>query len=409
MKYDSITGYREDFPALKTKMQGRPLVFLDSAASAQKPAQVTEAMSSLMKEGYANIHRGLYELSQEVTGKYEKVREKAAGFIGSSKAEEIVFTRNSTEAINLVAQSWGRKNLRAGDEIILTEMEHHANIVPWQLLRDQTGIVIKVIPVNQNGELELDKLYELLSEKTRLAAFVHISNSLGTINPAAEIVKRIRAYNKDIKVLVDGSQAAVHTKINVSDIGCDFYVYTGHKIYGPTGIGVLYGRSKVLEDMPPFNGGGDMIETVSFEKTTYKEPPHRFEAGTPPIIEVIGLGAAIDYMNYVGIESIQSHENDLLEYGTQALSEIPGLKIYGNAAEKASILSFNIEGIHPDDIAMVLDQCGIAVRTGHHCCMPLMKKMGIEATVRASMALYSSREDLDRLVEGLHKAVKILS
>ncbi len=409
MSNKGFERYRQDFPVLGTRMHDQPLCFLDSAASSQKPERVINTMNAVLRGGYANIHRGLYEISQNVTRQYELAREKAASFIGASKAGEIVFTRNSTEAINLVAQSWGRWFLRAGDEVILTEMEHHANIVPWQLLREQTGIVIRVVPIEENGTLRLKELENMLSEKTRLVSFVHVSNALGTINPAGEIIRKVKAFNESITVMVDGSQAAVHLPVDVAALGCDFYVFTGHKLYGPTGIGVLYGRSELLEEMPPYQGGGDMIESVSFEKTTYKAPPQRFEAGTPAIVEAIGLGAAIDYVNGIGMAAINEHELELLSYGDQALRDISGLKIYGNAPEKAAIFSFTIEGIHASDIAMVLDQCGIAVRSGHHCCMPLMRKLGVSATVRASMALYSSENDIDRLVEGLHKTIKMFS
>lgn len=401
--------YRRDFPALNASMHGRELVFLDSAASAQKPSAVIDAMAEVMRGGYANIHRGLYEHSQNMTRAYEEAREKAARFIGADAGTPVVFTRNATEAVNLVAQSWGGKHLKAGDEIILTEMEHHANIVPWQLLRERIGFNIRVIPVAKDGTLETEKLDELLTEKTRLAGFVHVSNALGTVNPASEITRRIKAFNPDIKVLIDGAQAAVHTRVNVRETGCDFYTCTGHKIYGPTGIGMLYARPEVLSDMPPYQGGGDIIDKVSFEHTTFREPPQRFEAGTPAIVEAIGLGVAIDYMESIGLDNISRHEKRLLEYGTQALESIKGLTIYGHAPEKASILSFNIEGINPGDIAMVLDQCGVAVRAGHHCCMPLMQRFGVEGTVRASLALYSSKNDIDKLVEGLHRAVKLFN
>ncbi len=409
MTSDLFEKFRNDFPALKAIMHGQPLAFLDSAASAQKPAVVIETMADAMRQGYANIHRGLYEHSQNMTRSYEEARVKAGRFIGAGRAEEIIFTRNSTEAINLVGQSWGSKFLSKGDEIVLTQMEHHANIVPWQLLRDRIGFTIRVLPVTDDGALQLDQLNGLLNENTKLVSFVHVSNALGTINPAAEIVRRVKAYNENIKILVDGSQAAVHMPVDIQAIGCDFYAYTGHKVYGPTGIGVLYGKQEILQEMPPFQGGGDIIDTVTFEKTNYKNPPQRFEAGTQAIIEAIGLGAAIDYLQTIGIREIQRHEHDLLKYGTEALESIKGLNIYGKTPDKASILSFNIDGIHPGDIAMVLDQCGVAVRSGHHCCMPLMHRLGVDATVRASMALYSSKSDIDRLVESLHKAIKLFS
>lgn len=406
--YD-ITDYKKDFPALSGKMNGQDLVFLDSAASAQKPRQVINAMSKSMSEGYANIHRGLYEYSQNITTKYEEARGKIASFIGAESSDEIVFTRNSTEAINLIAGSWGEKFLREGDEIILTEMEHHANIVPWQLLRKRKGIIIKTVPVDDNGCLELDKLEGLLGKKTKLVSFVHVSNSLGTINPAAEIVKKTKEYNEKIPVLIDGSQACVHLPVDVKSIGCDFYVITGHKIYGPTGSGALYGRKEILEAMPPYQGGGDMIEEVSFEKTTFKPAPHKFEAGTPAIVEAIGLGEAIEYVQRVGMSNIAAHEKELLGYGTELLEAIPGFNMFGKSPDKIALFSFNIDGFHPDDIAMILDKYGIAVRSGHHCCMPLMRKFGISSTVRASTAIYSDKNDLDKLAEGLKKAIKLLS
>lgn len=404
-----ISSRRADFPVLSTQMNGKPLAFLDTGASAQKPRAVIEAMSDVYESGYSNIHRGLYRISQELTEQYEAVRSKTAKFIGASSEKSIVFTRNTTETINLVAQSWGRTYLKAGDEIILTEMEHHANIVPWQLLRDQIGIVIKTIPFDQRGVLDLEAYKKLLTNKTRLVSFVHISNVLGTINPAKEIIAIAKNHSADIKVLVDGSQAVVHNVINVSDLNADFYAFTGHKLYGPTGIGVLYGKQDLLNSMPPYQGGGDMIERVTFEKTTYKEAPYRFEAGTPAIVEVIGLGAAIDYVQSVGLENIAAHENALLNYATEKLLAFDGLTIYGTATDKAGIISFTMKNAHPSDIGMVLDQMGVAVRVGHHCCMPLMQKLGIDATVRASLGLYSNKNDIDQLLEGLQKAQKLFA
>jgi cysteine desulfurase/selenocysteine lyase len=406
VKMSGLDKCRDDFPVLHTEMHGQRLAFLDSAASAQKPQAVIDAMNAVMESGYSNIHRGLYEISQNLTAEYETVRSKTAKFIGA-KENEIVFTRNATEGINLVAQSWGRTHLKAGDEIILSEMEHHANIVPWQLLRDQIGVEIKSIPVDDNGVLDLAAFEKLLSKKTRLVAVSHISNALGTINPVKKIAATAKAFSKDIKILLDGAQGAVHGKVDVKDLGCDFYVFTGHKLYGPTGIGVLYGRYEILDSMVPYQGGGDMIERVTFAKTTYKEPPYRFEAGTPAIVEVIGLGAAIDYVQKIGVDAIAAHEAELLAYGTRQLQQIDGLKIYGTAPDKAGILSFTVAGAHPSDIGMVLDQMGIAVRTGHHCCMPLMQRFGIDATARASLALYSNKEDIDQLVRGLRKVKEL--
>lgn len=401
-----ISPWRKDFPILSTTMNGKPLAFLDSGASAQKPRAVIEAMDRVMEVGYANIHRGLYALSQNLTASFEAVRGTVARFIGAGSEKEIIFTRNSTEAINLVAQSWGRAHLKAGDEIILTAMEHHANIVPWQLLCDQIGCVIKVVPITADGQLDLPAFEKLLSKKTKLIGVVHVSNALGTHNPVEKIIQTARAHNPAIKILVDGSQSAVHMRINVRAMDADFFVFTGHKLYGPTGIGVLYGKYEILETMPPYQGGGDMIERVRFSGTTYKEPPYRFEAGTPAIVEVIGLGAAIDYVSAIGMDAIAAHEKALLEQITPVLRAVNGLRLYGpeDTAKKAGILSFTVEGAHASDLGMILDQCGVAVRTGHHCCMPLMEVLGVEATVRASFGLYTNGDDLDALIAGLEKA-----
>lgn len=404
---EGIAARRGDFPGLSRAMNGRDLAFLDTAASAQKPRAVIEAMSRVYETGYANIHRGIYRISQELTTAFEDVRARTAAFIGAQGHENIVFTRNATEGINLVAQSWGGAFLREGDEVILTGMEHHANIVPWQLLQDRTGIKIKAVPVLDDGTLDYAGLEALLSPRTRLVGAVHISNAFGVENDASKIIGIAKGFNPEIKVLIDGSQAVVHRPVNMRELGADFYVFTGHKLYGPTGIGVLYGRREVLESMPPYQGGGDMIERVSFAGTTFREPPHRFEAGTPAIAEVIGLGAAIGYVEEIGLEAIQAHERRLLAYGTERLKEIRGLKLYGDVPEKAGVFSFTIERIHPSDIGMVLDQCGVAVRAGHHCCMPLLERFGLSATVRASLGLYSNEADIDALVEGLHKAERL--
>lgn len=402
-------NWRSDFPALSGKMHGKHLAFLDSAASAQKPQAVIDAMTRVMESGYANIHRGLYEISQNLTAEFESVRTKVAKFINAPSERNIVFTRNSTESINLVAQSWGRTFLKKGDEVILTAMEHHANIVPWQLLSSQIGVVIKVIPITAEGTLDLGVFKTLLSPKTKLIGVVEISNALGTINPVTEIIQTARAYSKDIKVLIDGSQGVVHRPVNATAMDCDFYVFTGHKLYAPTGIGVLYGKYDLLQSMPPYQGGGDMIDRVSFSGTTYREAPYRFEAGTPAIIEVIGLGAAIDYLSGIGMDKIAAHEAELLAYATQRMSEIKGLKLYGtkDLSQKAGILSFTMEQAHPSDIGMVLDQCGVAIRTGHHCAMPLMEALSIDATARASLALYSNKDDIDALIAGLHKVISL--
>lgn len=404
-----VSVYREDFPALANLMNGKPLAYLDSAASAQKPTFVLDGMRDFATHHYANIHRGLYHLSQVATQEYENVRRKVAEFINAASENEIIFTRNATEGVNLVAQSWGRTFLKSGDEIIISAMEHHANIVPWQILAGQTGAVIRVIPINARGELEYDAYLSLLSDRTKLVSVTAASNALGTINPVARITKDAKVFNPDIKVLVDASQAVVHGGVNVQDIGCDFVVFTGHKLYGPTGVGVLWGKYDVLDTMPPYQGGGDMIETVSFEGTTFKEPPVRFEAGTPAIVEVIGLGAAIDYVHAIGVDAITAHEKNMLDYMVRAMSKVDGLIYHGTAQEKAPLVSFTAEWAQNADIAMILDKVGVAVRSGHHCCMPLMKILGVEGTIRASIGLYTNENDIDSLVRGLHKAKEMLS
>lgn len=398
--------WRIDFPALSKAMNGKPLAFLDSAASAQKPQCVMDAMNDVLTGGYSNIHRGLYEISQSLTQSFEDVRKKIAQFIGAQSEKNIVFTRNATEGINLVAQSWGRSSLNAGDEIIITEMEHHANIVPWQILAEQIGVVVKVVPVTGDGVLDLDVFQSLLSDKTKLVSFVEISNALGTINPVADIVQMVRKFNANIKILVDGSQGVVHRAVDVTAMDVDFYVFTGHKLYAPSGIGVLYGKYDVLDSMPPYQGGGDMIERVSFKSgTVYREAPYKFEAGTPAIVEVIGLGAAVDYLVNKSMDKIAAHEAELLAYATEAIQSVARLTLHGTAdlTQKAGILSFTMDNAHPSDIGMVLDQCGVAVRTGHHCAMPLMEMLGLNATARASLAMYSEQSDVDALINGLNK------
>ena len=399
---------RSDFPILSTQMNGKPLAYLDSASSAQKPQAVMDAMNAVLQGGYANIHRGLYALSQDLTTGFENTREKVAHFIGAQE-DEIIFTRNTTEAINLVAQSWGRAHLQQGDEVILTELEHHANIVPWQLLAEQIGIVIKVIPVRDDGTLDLEAYDTLLSDKTRLIGIVHASNALGTINPVAGMIKTARSFNRDIKILIDGTQSVVHGPVDVKALDADFFTFTGHKLYGPTGIGVLFGKYDILGSMPPYQGGGDMIDRVSFDGTTYKEPPFRFEAGTPPILEVIGLGAAIDYLEAIGWDAIQQHESDIAAYAQERIKEIEGLTLYGAAPDTIGLLSFTMDAAHISDIAMVLDQCGVAVRGGHHCCMPLMQRFGIDGTVRASFGLYAHKQDVDALIDGLKKVRELFA
>ena len=404
-----IQQYRSDFPVLQRETNGKRLSYLDTAASAQKPQAVIDAMSAALSGHYANIHRGLYALSQQMTTDFEAARGKIAKFVGVTNEKEIVFTRNATESINLVAQSWGRAYLQAGDEVVLTAMEHHANIVPWQLLRDQIGIVLKIAPITDEGSIDLEQFTALLSSRTKMVACTHVSNALGTINPVIKISKIAKSFNPEIKVLIDGAQAVVHGAVNVPEIGCDFYVFTGHKLYGPTGIGVLWGRTALLNTMPPYQGGGDMIEQVTFNETTYKEAPARFEAGTPAIVEAIGLGAAVDYLGNADMGAIATHEAELLDNAMKALEKIDGLHFYGTATEKTGIISFTADWAHPSDIGMILDQCGVAVRTGHHCCMPLMQRFGIEGTIRASFGLYTDKSDIEALVEGLVKAKAMLS
>lgn len=406
---DNANPWRKDFPALQQTMHGKPVAFLDSGASAQKPQSVLDAITQAYTDGYANIHRGLYDFSQRKTAEFENAREKIAGFIGSLSAANIIFTRNATEGINLVAQAWGRTNLKAGDEIILTVMEHHANLVPWHILRDQIGIVIKYIPVTDRGELDLDCLPSLLSTKTKMVACTQVSNVLGTVNNISKIKTILSVFNPEIKLLVDGSQAVVHTSVNMTGIDADFYVFTGHKLYGPTGVGVLYGKTEMLESMPPYQGGGDMIETVTLDGSTYAAPPSRFEAGTPAIAEIIGLGAAVDYVTSIGMDKIAAWERELLSYTNAQLERIDGLDIIGTAEGKAGIVSFTMRGCPPADVAMILDQCGVAVRTGHHCCQPLMQRFGVDGTIRASLGLYNTKNDIDQLIDGLCKAQRMLS
>jgi len=398
--YD-VAAIRRDFPILATKANGKPLVFLDSGASAQKPRQVIDTMREVYETGYANIHRGVYYLSQHATERFEGVRGKVATFINAGSADEIVFTRNGTEAINLVAQSYGRTFFKEGDEVVVSEMEHHANIVPWQLLATQTGIKVVVAPIDDAGELIMEKFAALLGPRTKLVAITHCSNVLGTVTPAAEIARL--AHAKGIPVLFDGSQAVVHEQVDVRALDADFYVFTGHKLYGPSGTGVLYGKKALLKQMPPYQGGGDMIAHVSFAGTTFREPPHRFEAGTPAIAEVIGLGAAIDYVESVGRARIAEWEHELRDYATARLSEIPGLTIYGRATNKAAILSFALDCAHPHDIGTILDQEGVAIRAGHHCAEPLMDRLNVPATARASFAMYNTMEEADALVKALAK------
>jgi cysteine desulfurase/selenocysteine lyase len=390
---------RLDFPILQRSGSDKALIFLDSAASAQKPNQVIDAISACYREQYANIHRGVYELSARATAMFEGVRETAQHFLGAAESREIVFVRNTTEAINLVAASYGRANVGAGDEVLITEMEHHSNIVPWQMLCDQVGATLRVAPIDDHGALIMDEFEKLLCAQTKIVAVAHISNALGSVNPVAEISRLAHSFGA--VVVIDGAQATPHQVVDVQAIDCDFYAFSGHKIFGPTGVGVLFGRASILSEMAPYQGGGMMIKTVTFEKTTYEDIPHRFEAGTPDIAGVAGLGAAMDYLTELGLESIASYETELLAYATDALARVPGLRMIGTAPNKVSVLSFVLEGVHPHDVGTILDQHGVAVRTGNHCAMPAIEHFGVPATVRASLALYNTRDDVDALVDAL--------
>ena len=400
-----VDVYRQDFPILEQSIRGKPLVYLDNAATAQKPHQVIEVMDGYYRAYNSNIHRGVHTLSELATSAYEAARKTTQNFIHAQALKEIIFVRGTTEGINLVAQSYGRSKLRSGDEIIISTMEHHSNIVPWQLVCEQTGAILKVIPLHDTGELNMDEYKKLLGERTRIVAITHVSNALGTINPIAEITSL--AHEVSAVVIVDGAQAVPHMKVDVTVLDCDFYTFSGHKLFAPTGIGVLYGKQALLEDMPPYHGGGDMIKMVTFEKTLYNDLPYKFEAGTPYIAGVIGLGAAIDYLNRVDIDRLQAYEHTLLQYATQVAATVPGLKLIGTAAEKAGILSFIVDGIHPHDLGTILDADGIAIRTGHHCAMPVMERYGIPATARASFAFYNTLEEVDKLITGIDKAKSI--
>jgi cysteine desulfurase/selenocysteine lyase len=399
--YD-VSRVRADFPALGLQVYGKPLVYLDNAASAQKPQAVLDRMTKAYTSEYANVHRGLHYLANAATEGYEGGRERVAKFLNARRNEEIIFTRNATEAINLVASSWGAPNIGSGDEIVLSIMEHHSNIVPWHFLRERQGAVIRWSPVDDDGNFLMEEFERLLSPKTRLVAITHMSNMLGTIVPVKDVIRL--AHARGIPVLVDGSQAAVHLSVDVQDLDCDFYVFTGHKLYGPSGIGVLYAKHDLLAAMRPFNGGGEMIREVAQDWVTYGEPPHRFEAGTPPIVEAIGLGAAIDYVNSIGKDRIAAHEQDLTRYAHQRLGEINSLRIIGNARNKGSVVSFEMKGAHPHDIATIIDRAGVAVRAGTHCVMPLLERFQVTATCRASFAMYNTRDEIDHLVDALIKA-----
>jgi cysteine desulfurase/selenocysteine lyase len=399
--YD-VAKIRADFPALAMQVYGKPLVYLDNAASAQKPNQVLDRLQRAYTEQYANVHRGLHYLANEATEAYEAARETVRAFINAERKEEIIFTRNATEAINLVAYTFGRERIKAGDEIVLSIMEHHSNIVPWHFLRERQGAVIKWAPVDEEGNFLIDEFEKLLGPRTKLVAITQMSNALGTVVPVKEVVKL--AHARGIPVLIDGAQGAVHLDVDVRDIDCDFYVFTGHKLYGPTGIGVLYGKYGLLASMPPFNGGGEMILEVSQDRVTYGEPPYRFEAGTPAIVQAIGLGAAIDYVNSIGKARIRAHENTLVKYAHDRLGAINSLRIIGNARDKGPVVSFELKGAHPHDVATVIDRQGVAVRAGTHCVMPLLARYGLTATCRASFALYNTKDEIDALAASLAKA-----
>lgn len=402
-----VEAIRLDFPSLGQSVHGHPLVYLDSAASAQKPRAMIEAVSQAYAFGYSNVHRGVHTLSQQATEAYEGAREKIRQFIGAKEVSEVVFVRGTTEAINLVAQSFVRPRLAPGDEILISTMEHHSNIVPWQLVCEKTGAQLRVVPINDAGEIEMAEYERMLNDRTRIVAMVHVSNALGTINPAREIVRLAQA--RGIPVLFDGAQAAPHMRVDVEDLGCDFYTISGHKLFGPTGIGALYGRLEHLEAMEPYQGGGEMILSVSFEKTEYNVPPNKFEAGTPHIVGAIGLGAVVDYLEEIGMDLIEAHDRDLLAYGTRCLEALPGVRIIGTADHKAAVLSFLIEGVHAHDVGTILDQQGVAVRAGHHCAQPVMDRFGVAATARASLAFYNTREEVDRLVQAIQRVQEIFS
>src|ERR1043166_1593479 len=396
---------RKDFPILHQTVHGKPLVYLDNAATSQKPQAVIDAISHFYATDCSNIHRGVHQLSERSTRNYEEARIKIQQFIHAADPREIIFVRGTTEGINLVAQTYGRANVGPGDEIVISALEHHSNIVPWQILSEEKGAALRVAPINDRGEILLDESESLLSQRTRLVSIAHISNALGTINPVRRMVEL--AHRRGIPVLLDGAQAAPHMKVDVQEIGCDFYVFSGHKLYGPTGIGVLYGKASLLDEMPPFQGGGDMISSVTFEKTTYNTLPYKFEAGTPNIEGTIGLAAAIDYVNRLGLDKIAAYEAEFLEYGTEKLSRVPQLRLVGTAREKAAVLSFVIDGVHPHDVGTILDHQGIAVRTGHHCAQAVMDRFGVPATTRASLAFYNTREEIDALVAGIGKVKEI--
>lgn len=402
-----IDRIRADFPILKLQVNGKPLVYLDNAATSQKPQAVIDALSQYYSAENANVHRGVHYLSELATNKYEAVREKAAHFLGAPVVCNVIFTGGTTDGLNMIAQTYGRANLREGDEILISYMEHHSNIVPWQMLCEQTGAKLRVVPINDQGELIFEEYEKLLNSRTKMVSVVHVSNALGTVNPVRKMADL--AHAQGAIVVVDGAQSAPHMKINVRELGCDFFVCSAHKIYGPTGLGLLYGRGDLLDTMPPWRGGGDMILSVTFEKTTYNRLPYKFEAGTPHIGGIIAFGAALDYLEGLGMEQVSAHEQALLAYGTEALAEVPGLRPIGTAAEKAGVLSFVLDSAHPHDIGQLLNDEGVAVRAGHHCAQPVMKRFGVPATARASLGIYNTRHDIDALVRALHNVNKVFA
>jgi len=401
-----IQAIRQHFPVLNRVVKGKPLVYFDNAATTQKPQVVIDALADYYKNYNANIHRGIHSLAEEATAAYEATRDTVQQFIHAKEREEIIFTRGVTESINLVAYTWARTNLKAGDEIIISGMEHHSNIVPWQLIGEMTGAKLKVIPVNDSGELMMEEFHQLLTEKVKLVSVVHASNSLGTINPVKEIIDA--AHKVGAVVMIDGAQSTVHLDIDVQELDCDFFAISSHKVYGPTGIGVLYGKRALLEAMPPFMGGGEMIKDVSFEKTTWNDLPYKFEAGTPNIADTVALKAALDFVSGIGKSTIRKYEDELLRYATEQLQSIDGIRLIGTAKQKVSVASYVVEGVHPQDLGILLDNQGVAVRTGHHCTQPLMNRFGIPGTTRASFAMYNSKEEIDVMIAGLHKAIKLL-
>ncbi len=402
-----VERVRADFPILRESVHGRPLVYLDNAATTHKPQAVIDAEARFYETANSNVHRGVHLLSERATRAFEDARITVQRFLNAGQSREVIFVRGTTEGINLVAQSFVRPRLGPGDEVLITAMEHHSNIVPWQLVCEATGARLRVAPIDDRGDVNLEAFAQLLGPRTRLAAFVHVSNALGTVNPVRRMIDL--AHEQGVPVLLDGAQAVPHLPVDVRDLDCDFYVFSGHKLFGPTGIGVLYGKARLLDAMPPYQGGGDMIRSVTFEKTTYNDLPYKFEAGTPHVAGAVGLGAAIDYLNGLDLEAVMAHERDLLGHATAALAGVPGLRLIGTAPEKAGVLSFVLEGVHPHDIGTILDRAGIAVRAGHHCAQPLMDRYGVPATARASLALYNTREEIDALVRGLHEVREVFA